>query len=95
MIPKFKIPFTVAGRAAIVEQDSIDEIAQCVYAICATPRGSREDYPEFGVDPHDFERLDLDQLRDAIEEWEPRAEALVDSQLEDLVERVRVDVAIR
>lgn len=49
--PHFDLPFRFkgsTGNAVVVEQDSFDDVANCVEAICRTPYGFREDSPTFG-----------------------------------------------
>jgi hypothetical protein len=81
---------------ATVPQGSVDEIAQCVYAILGTPRGSRLDEPDFGVEEVTFDQapLDLDDWRTAIREWEPRASVDTDQEIEDLLTKVGVKVSL-
>lgn len=77
LIPKLSIPLTMGAHGLeSVEQGSIDEITGCVYAIIATPLGSRVELPDFGVEDPTFEQLPLDleiQFMAAVAEWEPRA----------------------
>lgn len=99
-IPKLRTPFrvTITGsgvKAQVVEQDSIQDVTQCVYAILATPPGSRLDYPEMGVEDPTFSELDLEDVRAMVETYEPRAEVLTDSALDDAIQRVSVQVAVR
>jgi phage baseplate assembly protein W len=94
---KFAVPFTLGEAGfATVPQDSTDEVTQCVYAILGTETGSREDDPEFGAASQLFREggVDLDELRDAVEEWEPRAEVLMDEELLNTVATVRVQVGV-
>jgi len=96
--PHFLFPFQLGpdGHVAEVEQDSIDDVAGCVQAILLTPRGHRDDLPEFGtVDPAFLSPPDTEGQREAITEWEPRAEATLidDSDAYELgVQRVRAIV---
>jgi phage baseplate assembly protein W len=94
-IPKFDIPFTVSGgKAVVVEQDSDEEIVDCVYAILATERGERAEEPTFGLPDPAFREAgaDLDQIRSVAEEWEPRARTLTESDFDGIVQKVRVSV---
>lgn len=102
LIPHFSLPFrfkTSAGVkvVAVVEQDSYDEIFDAVEVIVRYPRGSQAGFEDFGVTDQTFAspRYDHDLLRAEIEEWEPRAEAVIEEEplrFADLIERVRVDV---
>jgi len=54
-VPHLAWPFrAVTRRLAQVEQDSIDDVEQNVYAYLATPRGQRPLSPDFGVEDPTF-----------------------------------------
>lgn len=98
--PHFAYPFRIINRggrvaAVTVSQDSSSEIAQCVFDILGTRLGARDDEPELGVVDPTFSMLDLDDIRSQVEQFEPRAVVLTDSQLNGLVQRVSVAVAVR
>lgn len=85
-IPHLKVPFSLsAAGAAVVEQDSDNEIIQCVEAICRTPRGTRLDSPDFGIDEVVLRETgpDRDKLQRTILYWEPRARVAIDIQSPD------------
>lgn len=95
--PHFGIPFRVIeGKVAVVEQDSEQEIEQCVEAILSTRIGSRLDEPEFGIPDGLFELLppnpNVDAVLAAIEEWEPRVRALGSAEVEELTSRVKIEL---
>ena len=107
-IPHFDLPFrfnTSGGgsdgpSAAVVEQDSIDEIAVCVLAILLCPTGFRVELPEFGLNDPTFSipRLDIEMMRQQIEVWEPRAQVLLESSqdaYDELVQRAQLYVQVR
>ena len=99
-VPHFSLPFRFASpNAAVTEQDSLDEIADAVYAILVCPLGFRVESPLFGLPDQTFAMgVELDVIRDAIETWEPRAVALLDERpdlLDELVARVEVLVNVR
>jgi phage baseplate assembly protein W len=83
-IPQFAVPFRFEnGQAVVVEQDSIDEVRGCVEILARIPLGSRLEHPDCGVSDPTFRTTDsVDDLREAIGDWEPRAEALIDSDLD-------------
>lgn len=96
-IPHFKMPFQFDGaRAAEVEQDTIEDVAGCVEVVLRTPRGHRDELPEFGTpDPTFTSPPDIDSLRSAVAEWEPRAEATVEGDTDAFemgVRRIRMTV---
>jgi phage baseplate assembly protein W len=92
---KLAVPIEIVTRhgaphCATVPEGSIDEIAQCVYAICATELGQRLEMPGFGIPDPAFAGVDLSELRAAIAEWEPRAAALVDEEFDEILQDVIV-----
>lgn len=98
-VPKLRVPFSITGsRAEVVEQDGDEEITQCVEAIIKTPIGSRVEEPNLGIPDFAFtpSGTDLDEIEDAIEDWEPRAAfTLSEDEIEDMVLRVNIDVQQR
>jgi phage baseplate assembly protein W len=85
--PHFSLPFRfggIRGGAFLNEQDTGDDIVDCVRAIVAFPIGTRADMPEFGVREvvfMEYNEAVVQQVRRAIEEWEDRAVFDVDSEL--------------
>jgi phage baseplate assembly protein W len=79
--PAWPLRKTADGKLATVEQDSPEDIAQCVLAIARTRPGQRIDAPALGVDPRQLlfhERpLRLEQVRETIARHEPRATVTV------------------
>lgn len=88
-VPHFAFPFAFAssGRALVVEQDSPDDVAACVAAICSYRVGDRADAPDFGIEPQDFrtDGANALEIRTGIAAWEDRAEATLDLDDSDLV----------
>lgn len=96
--PHFRLPFQVTGtHAAYVEQDSLEEIAQCVEAVAKTPVRTRIENPAYGVNEELFRMLPADStntaLIAAIEEFEPRAKLLGEKELSELTETIRLRVS--
>jgi phage baseplate assembly protein W len=95
-IPHFSLPFRIHnGSAVVVEQDSTDEILDCVQAICSYPAGSRPEQPDFGIPDQTFRQggVDTDAIAAAVDQWEPRAHAVAsadNSSLADLISQVAV-----
>lgn len=84
MVPHFAIPFRVdsSGAAAVVDQDSFQEIAQCCEVLFLTTPGERIELPEYGVPNQVFlpeSLVDTSALSTAVKKWEPRATALIES----------------
>jgi phage baseplate assembly protein W len=97
--PHFATPFRlVGGRVAVVEQDSIEEITQCVEACLSTRLGSLVDLPEFGIPDELFKQIpdvDIDAVRAAVEECEPRAALLGVAEFEGMLARVSLRLGQR
>jgi phage baseplate assembly protein W len=93
-VPQFAVPFRVEdGDVVEVEQDSIEEIEQCVEAILRTIVGSRLlDAPDFGIPDESFVQQTPSPSAAvyiaAIEEQEPRARVLGQARLEELTTKV-------
>lgn len=75
MIPHLKIPFEIAGASALtVEQESLEEIEQCVAVIVGTTIGERLVVPEFGIADPTFTLLqDTAEIEASVLLWEDRA----------------------
>jgi phage baseplate assembly protein W len=96
-IPKLRIPLRVEnGRMALVEQDSPDNIAACVYAILAYERGSRIEDPEFGVENPSFSQFPFDDREwlEQIARYEPRASVETQQEIEDTIGAILVEVGL-
>jgi phage baseplate assembly protein W len=94
---KLAVPVEIVTRhgaphCATVPEDSADEIAQCVFAICATEIGQRLELPGFGINDPAFVGVNLAELRAAIETWEPRAVTLLDDEIEGIMQTVSVGI---
>lgn len=96
--PHFKFPFTlgVTGRRAqYVEQDSDDEIMDCVSVLLLTERGEREEVPDYGTPDQVFLQggINRQAVKSAIATWVPRAEVEVmdDGWIDQMTQSVRVN----
>lgn len=99
-VPHFALPFRFGPQAAVSEQDSIDEIADCALAIVLCPVGFRVELPTFGLPDSVFAspRVDVEAMRTAIDSWEPRAQTVLDERLDvldELIAHVQVLVQLR
>lgn len=95
--PHFSLPFRFIGgtaTAAMTEQDTVDEIADCIKAIVLTRPGERMELPQFGIDDPTFQGLNKDDLMAAIERWESRATVAVEEgwDFEQFIQKVRLEV---
>lgn len=82
-IPHLALPLELSGtRFASVEQDTSSEVACCVSAIVAFPKGFRAERPDFGVDDPVFDTLPLDtgNIEGDIRNWEPRADLILEEE---------------
>lgn len=99
-VPHFTLPFRfAAGQAVVAEQDTTDEIQSCVVAVLLCPTGFRAELPEFGIEDPTFSEgiVDHEEIADALAEWEPRANSLAASELDDLdalIDHVLVSLAV-
>jgi hypothetical protein len=87
LIPHISLPFRfVNGAAAVSEQGSLAEIADCVAAIVRYPLGSRPELPEFGLPDQVFRQdgPDVAVISATVTSWEPRAAQLVTTDTDDL-----------
>jgi phage baseplate assembly protein W len=100
-VPHFSLPFrfvtdpTGTAHAAVNEQDSPSDIADCVQAILMCPLGFRLELPDFGVRDQTFGSpgADIDEIQAAIALYEPRADVLIESdpsQLSQLIDNVHI-----
>jgi phage baseplate assembly protein W len=97
-IPKLRVPLEMGESGfRTVEQDSLEEIAQCAYAILATPVGSLLEEPELGVEDPTFEPVPVDDTEwlEALARWEPRAQVTTMQEIVDLVDNVAVEVGAK
>jgi phage baseplate assembly protein W len=98
LAPHLSVPFRLSATGAHVEvdeQDTPDEIRGCVYNVLVTPIGHRAELPEFGIADPTFRMAgaSLEDIEAAVEQWEPRADVLLDEDpdyLDTTVRRVRV-----
>lgn len=71
------IPFQydASGSAAVVEQDTVGEVAQCVRVLLSTPLGTRIEQFDYGIPDPTFtsEANIVSQISTAVARWEPRA----------------------
>ena len=102
LVPHLELPFRFANygsgmQAAVTEQDTHQEIANCVVAVVRTYVGFRLEEPDFGIPDYLFQQdqIDLDELRNIIRRWEPRAETYMERIISDLdpyLQNVRIGV---
>ena len=104
-IPHFDFPFRFETHqggltASEVEQDSIEDISNCINVICLTPLGWFAESPNFGLPDLTFNQqpLNVSELSGVIVEQEPRAVLIIEEapdRYDELVARIKVQVARR
>ena len=100
-VPHFALPFQFATpQAAVVEQDTIEDVVACCTAILTCPRGYRVELPDFGLPDPTFQTpgVDLDAIAETLDAWEPRASNVITEHpdvLDELVRHVQVSVRVR
>lgn len=98
--PHFDLPFRIGTKTAEVQQDTIEDVTNCVEVCVRTHIGRRKELPEFGIEDLTLRDQPIrmaDVLR-RVTENEPRAVVLIDQHpdaLDDLIADVRMEVALR
>ena len=94
-VPQFAVPFRIdpaTGAPAEVEQDSVEEIEQCVEAVLRTIVGTRIDDLDFGIPDESFREQTPNTSAEiyvaAVEAMEPRARVLGSVRIEELATKV-------
>jgi phage baseplate assembly protein W len=92
--PHLRIPFFVGATdaAEVVEQDTPDEIAQCVQVLISTTIGQRIEIPDYGVPDSTFVQetdVQIGAIVAAVAKWEPRASVQITSVPDSLDELLR------
>jgi len=99
-VPHFDLPFQLnKNGATVVEQDSIDDIVNCVTAIAVTPVGWRTEVPTFGIPDIAMRRFPIgaEDINNWISNQEPRAALVVEERqdkVDHLVDYVNIGVSI-
>jgi phage baseplate assembly protein W len=97
-LPHLAVPIRFNGKTfATVDQDSLEEIEQCVLACVSTIVGSRIDAPGYGVPDETFQQLtphpSVEAYLAAVQEAEPRAHLLGEASVEEMIKRVVLQTA--
>ena len=98
--PHFKLPFSfggIKGGAIVNEQDTEDDVIDCIKVIIAYPVGSREDHPSFGCPDLVFKEQSettMTLISSALLTWEPRSETFVSEERDwdEFVQRIIINV---
>jgi phage baseplate assembly protein W len=98
LVPRFDLPFRLgADGAAVREQDSVEDIANCVTAILLTPVGWRTRLPGWGAPDYTFKQVPLgeQQIETLVGSQEPRAMLIVAEKRDHLDELITyVDIGV-
>jgi phage baseplate assembly protein W len=90
-IPHLSVPFQVInGQFVTVEQDTDDEVAQCVRNICVFERGYRLEDPDFGIKDPTFTMMPIDteDISRALAAYEDRAQV-------DIFQEIKPDGSVQ
>lgn len=95
--PHFDYPFRFGytGHAVETEQNSIEDIQNCVTSILLTNKGDRVELPDFGIDSPIFgvQPLQLDEIYSHITDQEPRSLVLL-STATDPVDSLKAIITV-
>lgn len=99
--PHFKFPFSFTpdgARVQVTEQDSDDEVMDCLEVLLLTEQGERIELPDYGIQEQDFRLNGIDAVAvtNSVHQWEPRASILLEtSPIEDLVQTNRLNFRLK
>lgn len=91
MVPHFQFPFSIlGGHVQVTEQDTQDEIDDCVLVLLLTPVNSREVLPGYGTPETLFAQqpLPIAQILSQVRQWESRASVLMNVSIDELNEKI-------
>lgn len=90
-VPHFKVPFQFGGLnggALMNEQDTSEDVSDCVKTFLAYPVEFRDDLPDFGTPDMVFRMVTttpiIDRIAGLLKDWEPRADILTDEDRSDI-----------
>ena len=99
-VPHLSLPLRMTGdHLAVVDQDTVDELANNVRAIVSFVRGERPEDPGFGIEPILFGTvpLNLSDIEATIAVYEPRATVNVSENFDvtdPTADRVSIEVTM-
>lgn len=89
-IPHLRFPFQIIGStASVVEQDTYDEIAQCVQIVLTTDVGERIEVPTYGVSNPVFStdsQARQQAMIEALNTWEKRWQGTLEITVDNVDE---------
>jgi phage baseplate assembly protein W len=90
-VPHFAFPFAVDGSSfALREQNSIEEIQDCVEVLILTPVGSRMVFPSYGAPEVLYTQApaNIPAIVAACNMWEKRATVVINDIIDALDEKI-------
>lgn len=99
-VPHFDLPFQLGkAGATVVEQGSLDDVANCVIAIASTHIGWRTEVPTFGIPDLGMRKqpLGAEDIDNWISNQEPRALLAVNEKtdrVDTLIDHINIGVSI-
>jgi hypothetical protein len=97
--PHFDLPLKIGPLGAnVVEQDSIDDVGNCVVMIVSVPFGWRDEAPEFGIEDPTMRRqpIGVPAIQQVIGSQEPRAVLIIDEHpdmYDELIDVINIGVS--
>ena len=71
------VSFDPFGQFAVNPQDSYEDVSSAVAMVAGALVGERTMLPDFGIQDPTFTEIDALEIQNAINQWEPRANAVV------------------
>lgn len=99
--PHFNFPFAIRGSSvAVVEQDTLDDIYNCITVIILTHVGWRPEAPKFGVPDFTFlkQPIGRDHILQILQTQEPRAALAIQESpdvFDELIDRILVEIGAK
>lgn len=98
MVPHFDLPFRLdgLGHAVVADQDTLEDVSNCVQAIVLTMVGQRQELTTFGIGDYTLHNqpIAMDEIINAVIDQEPRA-VLVMSQAPDQFDAFIAQIMMR
>jgi len=91
MVPHFAFPFHVDGSSfGVREQDTVEEIQDCVIVLILTPEGSRLVLPDYGTPELLYSQTpaNVSAVLANCNKWEPRATTTLTETLTTFDEKI-------
>lgn len=99
--PHFDFPFAIHGSSVtVVEQDTLDDITNCITVIILTHVGWRPEAPRFGTPDYTFKKQPIgkDFILQILQAQEPRAALMIQESpdvFDSLIDRILVETGAK